>query len=317
MKKDYFQHYSSTLQEQARDLRKNLTEPERKLWFCFLREQRPKFSCQKVVGPYILDFFCPELLLAIELDGESHTETVEHDRLRTSYLEEQNIKVLRFTNQDVMKRFDAVCEAIYGEIPRAPSEGAVSEADWGLYRKVTLSTNDTVMSLRQPPGTSCHPPQRGDEAIDHERTTMKTVTIYTDGACSGNPGPGGWGAILSYNGHEKELSGGESNTTNNRMELTAVITALEALKEPCVVELYSDSKYVIDALEKGWVWGWKKKGWIKSDKKPALNVDLWEKLLPLIMRHEMHYHWVKGHAENEKNNRCDQLAVAESRKKTP
>ena len=147
-----------------------------------------------------------------------------------------------------------------------------------------------------------------------ERITMKTVTIYTDGACSGNPGPGGWGAILSYNGHEKELSGGEANTTNNRMELTAVITALSALKEPCVVELYSDSKYVIDALEKGWVWSWKKKGWIKSDKKPALNVDLWEQLLPLIMRHELHYHWVKGHAENEKNNRCDQMAVAESRK---
>ena len=134
---------------------------------------------------------------------------------------------------------------------------------------------------------------------------MKTVTIYTDGACSGNPGPGGWGAILSFNGVEKELSGGEPETTNNRMELTAVITALKALKEPCIVELYSDSKYVIDALQKGWVWGWKKKGWIKSDKKPALNVDLWE---------ELHYHWVKGHAENEKNNRCDQLAVAESRK---
>ena len=105
---------------------------------------------------------------------------------------------------------------------------------------------------------------------------MKTVTLYTDGACSGNPGPGGWGAILEYNGHEKELSGGESNTTNNRMELTAVIEGLKALKEPCIVELYSDSKYVIDALEKGWAWGWKKKGWIKSDKKPALNPDLWK-----------------------------------------
>ena len=138
MKKDYFQHYGSTLQEQARDLRKNHTEPERKLWFCFLREQRPKFSCQKVVGPYILDFFCPELLLAIELDGESHTETVEHDRLRTAYLEEQNIKVLRFTNQDVMKRFDAVCEAIYKEILVPPPQGAVSEADWGLCRNVGL-----------------------------------------------------------------------------------------------------------------------------------------------------------------------------------
>ena len=139
---------------------------------------------------------------------------------------------------------------------------------------------------------------------------MKTVTLYTDGACSGNPGPGGWGAILSYQGIEKELSGGENRTTNNRMELTAVIEGLKALKEPCIVELYSDSKYVIDALQKGWAWGWKKKGWIKSDKKPALNPDLWEKLLNLTMQHEMHYHWVKGHAQNEYNNRCDALAVA-------
>ena len=134
---------------------------------------------------------------------------------------------------------------------------------------------------------------------------MKTVTLYTDGACSGNPGPGGWGAILEYMGHEKELSGGESSTTNNRMELTAVIEGLSALKESCTVELYSDSKYVIDGLQKGW---------IKSDKKPALNPDLWEKLLTLTRRHEMHYHWVKGHAENPKNNRCDELAVNQWKK---
>ena len=138
---------------------------------------------------------------------------------------------------------------------------------------------------------------------------MKTVTLYTDGACSGNPGPGGWGAILEYNGYEKELSGGENPTTNNRMELTAVIKGLEALKESCTVELYSDSKYVIDALEKGWAVGWKKRGWIKADKKPALNPDLWEKLLSLTERHEMHCHWVKGHSTNPKNNRCDELAV--------
>ena len=143
---------------------------------------------------------------------------------------------------------------------------------------------------------------------------MKTVTIYTDGACSGNPGPGGWGAILEWNGAEKELSGGEANTTNNRMELLGVITALEALREPCVVELYSDSKYVIDALEKRWVYGWQARGWKKADKKPALNVDLWQRLLPLVARHQMHYHWVKGHADNEKNNRCDKMAVAESKK---
>ena len=143
---------------------------------------------------------------------------------------------------------------------------------------------------------------------------MKQVTIYTDGACSGNPGPGGWGAILMYGAHKRELSGGEADTTNNRMELTAVIRALSLLKEPCVVELWSDSKYVIDGLSKGWAKGWKAKGWVKSDKKPALNVDLWQELLPLVARHEVHYHWVKGHASNEKNNRCDQLAVAESKK---
>ena len=143
---------------------------------------------------------------------------------------------------------------------------------------------------------------------------MKQIEIYTDGACSGNPGPGGWGAVLRYNGREKEISGGEAQTTNNRMELTAVIAALECLKEPCTVELYSDSKYVIDALSKGWAVSWRKKGWIKSDKKPALNVDLWERLLKLTEAHEMRYHWVKGHADNEYNNRCDALAVAEREK---
>ena len=120
---------------------------------------------------------------------------------------------------------------------------------------------------------------------------MKTVTIYTDGACSGNPGPGGWGAILRYNGVEKELSGGAAQTTNNRMELTGVISALSALKESC------------------WARSWRARGWVKSDKKPALNPDLWAQLLELCEKHEMHYHWVKGHADNEYNNRCDALAV--------
>lgn len=143
---------------------------------------------------------------------------------------------------------------------------------------------------------------------------MKTVTIYTDGACSRNPGPGGWGAVLIYKGTEKELSGGEEKTTNNRMELTAVISALQALKEPCCVELYSDSKYVIDALQKGWARSWQEKSWIKSDKKPALNPDLWETLLSLTDKHEMSYHWVKGHADNEYNERCDRLAVQEREK---
>ena len=142
---------------------------------------------------------------------------------------------------------------------------------------------------------------------------MKIVEIYTDGACSGNPGPGGWGAILRYNGREKELSGGEAQTTNNRMELTAVIMALLALKESCVVELYSDSKYVIDALEKGWAWGWRKRGWVKSDKKPALNPDLWDELLRLCDIHRVSVIWVKGHAEHPENERCDRLAVARAK----
>ena len=143
---------------------------------------------------------------------------------------------------------------------------------------------------------------------------MKQVELYTDGACSGNPGPGGWGAILIFKGIEKELSGGEKSTTNNRMELTAVIEGLSALKESCIVELYSDSKYVIDGLSKGWAASWRAKGWKKADKKPALNPDLWETLLTLTEKHQMRYHWVKGHAENPYNNRCDELAVAESKK---
>ncbi len=139
---------------------------------------------------------------------------------------------------------------------------------------------------------------------------MKQVMVYTDGACSGNPGPGGWGAILRYKDMEREMSGGEAKTTNNRMELLGVISALEALKEPSIVELWSDSRYVIDGLQKGWAVSWRRRGWIKSDKKPALNPDLWERLLELTERHEMHYHWVKGHADNPYNNRCDRLAVA-------
>ena len=142
----------------------------------------------------------------------------------------------------------------------------------------------------------------------------KTVTVYTDGACSGNPGPGGWGAILRYGPHEKEISGGEAETTNNRMELTAAIRALEALKEPCNVELYTDSRYLADALEKGWVYNWRANGWRKPDKKPALNVDLWQQLLALLETHEVRLHWVQGHADNAYNNRCDRLAVAESMK---
>ena len=141
----------------------------------------------------------------------------------------------------------------------------------------------------------------------------KKVIIYTDGACSGNPGPGGWGAILKYNEVEKEISGGEANTTNNRMELCAVISALRLLKEPCAVTLYSDSKYVVDAMTLGWAKGWRAKGW-KRKGGPALNPDLWQQLLDLCEIHEVEFIWVKGHASNPYNNRCDVLAVSESKK---
>ena len=143
---------------------------------------------------------------------------------------------------------------------------------------------------------------------------MKNVIIYTDGSCSGNPGAGGWGAVLEYGGKEKEISGGEPHTTNNRMELTAAIEALTMLKEPCEVALYSDSKYLIDTIQKGWAISWRKNGWKKADKKQALNVDLWEKLLGLLEVHHVKFFWVKGHNENEKNERCDRLAVQESQK---
>lgn len=140
---------------------------------------------------------------------------------------------------------------------------------------------------------------------------MKKVEIYTDGACSGNPGKGGWGAVLIYNGVEKEICGSDRNTTNNRMELTAVIEALKALKEPCSVTLTTDSKYVCDAINKGWVYSWKKNGWKKADKKPALNVDLWERLLELLQKHRVEFVWVKGHSGHPYNERCDTLAVNE------
>ena len=143
---------------------------------------------------------------------------------------------------------------------------------------------------------------------------MKEVKIYTDGACSGNPGPGGYGCVLIYKGKEKRISGGERETTNNRMELTAVIEALSALKEPCQVTLISDSRYVVDAIEKGWLESWRQNGWKKADKMAALNVDLWEKLLPLLDTHKVTFDWVKGHDGDEYNEICDRLAVEESEK---
>lgn len=143
---------------------------------------------------------------------------------------------------------------------------------------------------------------------------MKHIDLYTDGACSGNPGPGGWGAILRYGGREKELSGGASGTTNNRMELTAVIEGLAALKESCEVCVYSDSKYVVDGIQKGWARSWKRNGWRKADKKPALNADLWDRLLTLLSIHSVRFVWLKGHDGHPENERCDQMAVAESQK---
>jgi ribonuclease HI len=139
---------------------------------------------------------------------------------------------------------------------------------------------------------------------------MKKVSIYTDGACSGNPGPGGWGAVLMYGDKARELSGGDAATTNNRMELMGVISALGALKEPCKVELYSDSQYVVNAINEGWLTNWRKKGWRRRDGE-VKNIDLWLTLIPLLELHEVSFNWVKGHAENEHNNRCDELAVAE------
>ena len=143
---------------------------------------------------------------------------------------------------------------------------------------------------------------------------MKKVEIFADGACSGNPGPGGWGTILRCNGIEKELSGGEKNTTNNRMELSAVIEALKALKYPCEATITTDSRYVYESVTKGWVYSWQKNNWKKADKKPALNPDLWDRLLNLLAEHEYEFEWVKGHAGHPENERCDALAVAFSQK---
>ena len=138
----------------------------------------------------------------------------------------------------------------------------------------------------------------------------KFVEVFTDGACSGNPGPGGWGVVLRYGNREKELSGGEDNTTNNRMELTAAIMGLSALKEPCRVDLVTDSKYVADGINLGWAKSWQQNGWRKSDKKPAQNIELWEELLKQIDRHDVKIIWVKGHAGHPENERCDRLATA-------
>ncbi len=144
---------------------------------------------------------------------------------------------------------------------------------------------------------------------------MKKVLVYTDGACSGNPGPGGYGAILRCNGSEKELSGGFRNTTNNRMEIMGAVAALEALREPCEVTLITDSQYLVNSIEKRWVFGWKARGWRRGKNEPVLNVDLWKRLLPLLERHRVTFQWVRGHAGHAENERCDTLAVAAAQAK--
>ena len=144
--------------------------------------------------------------------------------------------------------------------------------------------------------------------------SLKKVELYTDGACSGNPDPGGWGVILKYKDAEREMSGGEAETTNNRMEITAVIEGLRALKEPCSVDVYSDSKYVVDAVNLGWVFKWKANGWMRNKKEKALNPKLWDELLSLLEIHNVTFHWVKGHNGHPENERCDALAVAEIKK---
>ena len=322
--------HNPALTERAKTLRKNMTKEERHLWYNFLRGYLPRFLRQKVIDGYIVDFYCHEARLVVELDGSQHYEEkgLLSDQIRTDKIEKRGLTVLRIPNNAVNQNFSGVCEYLDHEVKDALKRECVSPShprvarETAPFRQGGHSIEDD--SLRQqgclsdkgakeadPPPASREPPlDKGAK----EEMIMKTVELYTDGACSGNPGPGGWGAILRYNGVEKELSGGEAMTTNNRMELTAVIQGLLALRESCVVELWSDSKYVIDALEKGWAWGWRKKGWIKSDKKPALNPDLWAMLLDLTSQHEMRYHWVKGHADNPYNNRCDALAVSEREK---
>lgn len=145
-------------------------------------------------------------------------------------------------------------------------------------------------------------------------TELTKVDLFTDGACSGNPGPGGYGAILRCGKFEKEISGGEAETTNNRMELMAVICGLEALNRRCSVTIYSDSRYFVDGIEKGWAKSWRSNGWRKGDKSPAKNPDLWERLLNLLDKHEVKLVWLKGHAGHPENERCDAMAVAQSQK---
>ena len=183
----------------------------------------------------------------------------------------------------------------------------VSAEDTFFATRVALAARDSQDSSKTVPIVSAVPALPKNEKSLSKGAKVK---LYTDGACKGNPGPGGWGCVLVYGDVEKELSGGEAKTTNNRMELSAAIAGLSALKSPCEVELWSDSKYLVDAITEGWARSWKAKGWKKSDGKPALNPDLWEKLLDLLSVHKVTFIWVKGHDGHEYNERCDRLAVA-------
>ena len=263
----------------AKDLRKNMTKEERKLWYEFLREYPLHFYRQRPIGNYIIDFYCPDRQLAIELDGSQHFENTEqrYDAARTDYLARLGIRVLRIPNNEILGNFRGVCEQI-----------------------VALTSQSAALTA----------PLSGEPIHRRKENPMKKVTIYTDGACSGNPGPGGWGAILRYGERMKELSGGEKETTNNRMELLGAISALSALKEPCEVELYTDSQYLSNAINLGWLRTWKSKGWTRKGGE-LKNIDLWKELDGLLNTHSVKFFWVKGHADNEFNNRCDALAVAE------
>ncbi len=161
-----------------------------------------------------------------------------------------------------------------------------------------------------PPGGALLPARPCQSPLKLHRMKTRDVTLFTDGACSGNPGPGGYGAILECGGHNKELSGGFRNTTNNRMEIMAVIVGLSTLKRPCNVTVFTDSRYVVDAIEKGWVRRWQKNNWMRNKREKALNVDLWERLLSLIEKNRVHFTWIRGHNNHPQNERCDRLAVA-------
>jgi len=271
------------LKQRRKDLRNRSTYAEKILWQALRLSslENVKFRRQASIGAFVVDFYAPTLRLAIELDGSSHDseEARVLDRQRQSLLEEYGIQFLRFRNEEVLSSAESVVDRIRSKI----------------------------QELSTPPP----PPLLVKEGASNTRRPH--ITIYTDGACSGNPGPGGYAAVLLDGaGRRRELSGGFRHTTNNRMELLGVITALEALKRPCDVTLISDSEYIINAITKGWLANWQKKGWRKADKKPVMNIDLWQRLLPLLQEHNVEFKWTKGHAGNPENERCDELAVAAS-----